>query len=754
MAAVLQVQIIPVDRAAQIVEQLYPHAHVRVDRHANAIVVVAPPSDIEAIRTVVQGLDVKNPTQPSLQMTQLKLAKPAAIVARLRPLFPNAQLSVATKTSVLIRATPLDMSQIQSLITSMDAPVVTPPPSPRPVEAVEVRQASPKVVGRAIAHEFPDVRVSVSGSNLLLTGDPDQVSKAKDLAASLDTPAYGARYTEVYHIKNVDATSVGDLITRSFASSRVTIDTNLNALSVQANAGDQQRISTAIAQLDGAATPGQGNNGGGAAYGGSNIDVVQLHAPIPGPNEGPSTSAQDIATAVTQALGQLAPDLRVTVPANTSEILLAGSPTSIRLAKALIAKIDVIPQQVVLDTEILEIDESAAQNLGLELPQAVLSTTYSEITPPYGANGQPGPIAKLQQLTRTPLQLTAQLNLLIQKGYGRVLADPRVTTLSGHTASIHAGDTLAILTTTGGGVGTTVTQQIQTFNTGVQLDITPMVNDTGDVIVELHPVVNSLEGIVNGVPQISTRDTQTTVSLHDNETLIIGGLIQEESTKETDSLPLLGQLPLIGRLFRNDSTSYTRNELVLVVTPHIAHDGVLLPPETQPVPIPSPGALPTLPPGMTLPNAPIAAVTTPQPNATPVLNTPIPNATPMPAPTPSAFASANVYVYGSPPPNAYAGPYDAPQIFYAQFGPTVLRNGMPVTISAITTTNVTKVTIGTSSYTTALTQIAPSKWQATYTFNLIGFSPSQPTAQVTLTAYRADGFSNAIQIPVSVLSGP
>lgn len=160
-----------------------------------------------------------------------------------------------------------------------------------------------------------------------------------------------------------------------------------------------------------------------------------------------------------------------------------------------------------------------------------------------------------------------------------------------------------------------------------------------------------------------------------------------------------------------------------------------------------------MPPGTTLPNAPVTALATPQPNATPILNTPIPNATPAPGPTPSAFASANVYVYGSPPPNAYAGPYDAPQIFFAQFGPTILRNGVPVTISAITTTNVTKVTIGTSSYTTALTQIAPSKWQATYTFNLSGFSQSQPTAQITLTAYRADGFSNAIQIPVSVVGG-
>ena len=404
---------------------------------------------------------------------------------------------------------------------------------------------------------------------------------------------------------------------------------------------------------------------------------------------------------------------------------------------------------------VLEVDESAARNLGLQLPQAVLSTTYSEITPPYSSDGQPGRISKLQTLTRSPLQLTAQLNLLIQKGYGRVLADPRVTTLSGHTATIHAGDTLAILTTTGGGIGTTVTQQLQTFNTGVQLDITPMVTASGEIIVQLHPVVNSLEGTVNGVPQISTRDTQTVVALHDNQTLVIGGLIQEEATKETSTIPFFGQLPLIGRLFRNDSTNETRNELVIVVTPHIVGDGSPLP-MRRAIALPTAQPLPTLPPGTMFPGVPSAARNTPapQPIGTLVLNTPVPTTSPVPEPTPSAFAQANVFQIGNAPPNTYAGPYDAPQIFYARFSPTVLRNGTPVTVSAITTTNVTKVTIGTLGSTTSLAQIAPSKWQATYTFNAFGFSPGQASGNLVLHAYRSDGQAASVQIPVSLQPGP
>src|ERR1700694_5209311 len=186
--------------------------------------------------------------------------------------------------------------------------------------------------------------------------------------------------------------------------------------------------------------------------------------------------------------------------------------------------------------------------------------------------GLPGGWASSKRL-RAVISFTAQLNLLIQNGHGRVLADPRITTLSGRTASIRAGDTLSILTTTAGNAGTIATTQVQSFQTGVTLDITPSISPDGGIMVVLHPVVNSLIGTNGGVPQISTRDTQTTVHLHDDETLVIGGLIQENDTRTTTKVPLLGDLPLVGRVFRNDNVQGQRNELIIVVTPHIVKRG-------------------------------------------------------------------------------------------------------------------------------------------------------------------------------------
>ena len=227
---------------------------------------------------------------------------------------------------------------------------------------------------------------------------------------------------------------------------------------------------------------------------------------------------------------------------------------------------------------------------------------------------------------------------------------------------------------------------------------------------------------------------------------MIGGLIQEETSRTETSVPIIGDIPLLGRLFRNYSTNTNRNELIIVVTPHILGPGgaPIIPGPALPS-IPTPEPLPTLPPGTVLPSM----GSTPEPLG-PILSTPIPSSAPLPLPTPTAFAQSNQFRYGSAPSNTYAAQGDPPQIFFALFSPTVLRNGAPVTVSVITTTNVSRVTIGSSGYLTTLSQIAPDKWQAGFDFNAANYPLGAANSSLTLMASRADGAAATIQIPVSI----
>jgi type II secretory pathway component GspD/PulD (secretin) len=168
---------------------------------------------------------------------------------------------------------------------------------------------------------------------------------------------------------------------------------------------------------------------------------------------------------------------------------------------------------------------------------------------------------------------------------------------------LRAGETVNILTTAGGGAGTVATTQVQSFQTGVTLDITPVVNADDYVTVTLHPSVNSETGVsAAGVPNIQNRDTTTTIGLHDGETIVIGGLIEDTDSRSVQKIPILGDLPLIGRLFQDVGVTHTRNELIVTVTPHILKPGMTQAGFGPPLPaIPTAGPLPTLEPSATLP---------------------------------------------------------------------------------------------------------------------------------------------------------
>lgn len=752
---VIAVSHVNAQQTATIASRLFPNARISVDRATNALIVTGKADDVQGVRTLVEGVDVPNPATPSTEAIQLHASDPRSVAAAIRESFPHDAILPGPNRSLVVKAPPQDLAEIHALVAAIDSPIAPPSPYPQAPVAVKIVQAQPKTVALAVTHSFTDVRAAVSGSMVVLTGPPSDVANAKALVALIDVPAPDARYSQVYRLKNVDAQSVADLLSKSFRDAQITVDKDLNALSVTASTNEQQRIGDAITQLDTAPSGTLQGSGGGPPIAvpgavnaeNSTMQIITLKAAIPGANQGPSTSASDIATAVTTFLGPTAPDLHITVPANSNQLMITGNPYTIRLAKQLIDQLDVAPPQVVLDTEILEVDETVAKNLGLTFNTPALSTTYSEIvpTPPPGQFNPP-PLLGLQPVTRTPLSAQFTLNFLVQNGDARVLADPRITTISGHTASIRAGDTSYILTQTGGGAGSVATTQLQPFQTGVSLDITPVVNAGNSISVTLHPSVSSLAGTQFNLPEIATRDTQTTVTLLDNQTLVIGGLIQDTYSRTDTKTPILGDLPLVGKLFHGVNLTHNKNELIIVVTPHIMVPGTTALAPGPPLPsIPTPVPLPTLPPNMLLPT-PSGRLPTPElPSLRP---SPAPSA--VPSPTPPSQTD-ETFTFGSPPSSTYAGPNDPVKIFYATFSPTQLHSGTLVQVSAITTTNVNRITVGYGGYATQLAPTSPGQWQAAFNFIAGDIPVGTTNTTLTLTAYRVDGISTNIAIPITLV---
>ena len=400
---VIPFQLIPASRGAEILRGVYPSAHITVDAHANAVIVLAPGYEEQGIRTIASGIDTKNPTATAVDTYQLKILKPQTVAERLWGVFPQARVLVAPNKTIIIMASPADMAQIKAIVAAIDTAPPTPTPKPQyPAEAVRITQRNVKQIAHAVAAEAPTVRVAISGSEVLLSGPPDQVDHAKQLIAELDVPQMGTQYTQVYRLKYIDASSVAELFQRSFPNLPLAVDTDLNAITVTSNLTVQRRIADAVSQLDvpPPGAPGGGDNGGPASSG---LEVVELRAAVPGLQGGTSTTATDIANTVTQALQGSAGDLHIVVPPNSTQLVLTGSPYSIKLAKELIAKLDRPQTMVAMDTEVLEVDEGTIKQLGLQFPTAAVSTTFTEVPPVYPpGNTNPGAGVQIPYLNFFP----------------------------------------------------------------------------------------------------------------------------------------------------------------------------------------------------------------------------------------------------------------------------------------------------------------------------------------------------------------
>ena len=791
--AVLPVTVVSATRAADILKNLFPRARVTVDKPASAIIVVAKPADVAAMRQILAGIDVQNPRRAITEALDIGPIDKRDITAKLRRIYPAARFETGPNHTVLVSASTLDIADIKAMIAGIASAV----PSAQPAETVRISQGSAKRVARTVSSVVRTVQANVSGSTIILSGAPEDVARAKSLASAMDQPPGTTRYLQVYRFRFVEAQSVANLLARSFHDIAITVDKDLNALSVSASAAEHARIADAVAQLDanplgnvtGAGGPPIAQPGSVQAtmgLAGTSVEVVSLKAATPGVNGSLSTTASDIANTVLQALNPVSPDLHIAIQPNSTQLVLTGSQYSVNLAKGLIAKLDVTQKLVVLDTEILEVDATVAKNLGISAGTPgtpFLSTNFGEVQTNVfnSATGTTtsAPIFGITKIQHSPLSLNVALNAYINNGKARILADPKITTISGRTATIRAGDNISVLTTTPGSVGVPPTSQIQSFQTGITLDITPVINSGNFITVYLHPTVNSLTSTsAQGIPQISTRDTQTTVGMQEDQTLVIGGLIQDNTTSEEAKIPLLGDLPVVGKAFRNSTYNHQRNELVITVTPHIIvpGSGITNVPAVSETPapfvtlapdIPLPSARPPagtqstngrsgarVPPPF-IPGAPPISPVIPQP-AKSLLpgqrpTAVVPDATATPLTLSTVGGPPGSYTYGRPPSSTFAGPNDAAQIFYVTLSPNVVKLNTPVTFSAITTANVSKLVLSIGSAPlTVMQNSAPGQWSSTFPFNT-GLIPqgAGPAVQLTLTATKADGTATSIQFPIT-----
>ena len=277
---------------------------------------------------------------------------------------------------------------------------------------------------------------------------------------------------------------------------------------------------------------------------------------------------------------QLANNLRVVADELNNALLIYGSPAQFERVEDALRRLDVPPLQVLIEASIVEVTLTDELRYGL---QWLFSDSHGgaggsgPLTGTGVFSGQPGgtlggALAGFSYTLRNAAgQVRAVLNALADKSLVRVISTPSLMVLDNHTAAIVVGNQQPIRSSETVTDGGNRTSSIQYKDTGVSLSVTPSVN-AGDVVtLQVNQAVTDVGTIdtATGQRTFLQRQIGSKVAVRSGETLVLGGLIRDNSTDGSSGLPVLHEVPLLGALFGTKSRQANRTELLVIITPRV-----------------------------------------------------------------------------------------------------------------------------------------------------------------------------------------
>ncbi|MBK6880098.1 MAG: type IV pilus secretin PilQ [Elusimicrobia bacterium] len=320
--------------------------------------------------------------------------------------------------------------------------------------------------------------------------------------------------------------------------------------------------------------------------------------------------ASEVATHLSAV--KISPTGRFTVDERNNAIVVTDTPEGLAAAERLILDLDRKPQQVLIETKIIEINLDKALQLGIqwEYGRRELKTNGMQVmgqrfaesgnTVPdgkvgfpafdssgneivvYGANptergtgvnlpGDTDSTAITFGFINNSDLLSATLNALEKENQTKTLTNPKIVTTNNQQAKIQIGQKVPFLQTTVSGTGT-ATQSTVFADVGFIIDVTPTISVDNRIRLKVKPEASSVRGITSAGPTIDTTTAETEVMLTDGETIVIGGLVSESMIEDAKKVPLLGDLPVLGVFFRSTLNQKVRKELLVFITARIVPD--------------------------------------------------------------------------------------------------------------------------------------------------------------------------------------
>ena len=518
-----------------------PEAFIRVDTFRNLLVLAGSRPQIEGWMEIVSTFDIDVLKGMSLGLFPLKHTSVKEVDAGLKAVLAGA----GTSASGPVAAQPAVRSSVQG---QSGAPAAAATP-----EAGAVQLPSP------IAGVMRVVALDRLNALLVITPRAHYLDIAREWIAKFDQPRSGGSEPQlyVYPVQNGTAQHLAGLLNAIFGGEAQ-------------QTGQNQRSTRAVAPGLGSGT--LGGLGGGL---GSNMGAGGGRTGLT-PRLGSTGDSGSSAAEISQVT--IGTQIRVVADDQNNALLLYAPASEYGKIEAALRKLDVAPTQVLIEASILEVSLNDELKYGLQwyFDGAIGSRGWSgqgQLTSGDSSTiGVTNPGFSYTVLN--PLgQIRAVLNALAQKSLLNVISSPSIMVLDNHTAQIHVGDQQPIRATQTVTDGGTTVSSIQYKDTGVMLSVSPSVNAGGMVTMQIEQSVTDVGqvDIATGQRTFLQRQLSSRVAVRNGETIVLGGLIRDNNTRDQQGLPLLHDIPVLGNLFGTTAKTTARTELLVMLTPRVVN---------------------------------------------------------------------------------------------------------------------------------------------------------------------------------------
>ncbi len=303
------------------------------------------------------------------------------------------------------------------------------------------------------------------------------------------------------------------------------------------------------------------------------VKIPQAEQTVGGLGSNVVSGSQTASKTTSAAIDDGKPKVEIIGEPNTNTIILNAPPRVMRTLKSVIARLDIRPAQVMIQAIIAEVNQDDADNLGVQ---------WGSLAPTTDDNNQLniGFQSGFGIITQNGFQrFQVQINALAASNKANILSTPTVVVMDNHLAHIKVGKQLSVQTSAypnagSGGGGATPFTTFDREDAALLLNVTPQISRDGNIRLTILHQNNQAQNPNDktGRPIFNISEITTTVIIHDRDTLVLGGLVQNQVSNTDQKLPILGDIPVLGQLFHNHSHSHEKKKLLIFLHPVILRD--------------------------------------------------------------------------------------------------------------------------------------------------------------------------------------